>query len=191
MIEGFKTVLVAYEPEYWSIIQKWMSDPVYKYYFRNIPEIPNKAQLMNWPQLMNMNVLMVVAKDVNQIVGMVTWDNIRLLARSCDFGMIIDKEFQSKGYSKDALMCFLDYLISRLGFHKVSAKIAKSEIATNEKLRKFGFKDELVLRDEFYMNGKWHDDIKYSAIDYEFKQMFKDYLNGDSIWAEKVAAEAG
>lgn len=186
MIKGNKTHLVAFEQGHWPYIAKWMGDPAYRYYFRNIPQIMTQAQCANFADVMGMNVLMIVESQFNQIIGMATWDNVRMLARTCDIGFLIDKDFQGKGLTKDAFMYFMNYLFTRLGFHKVSAKVARKEYQTAGKSKWGGFADAVILRSEFYMDGEWQDDILLSVLDHEFRERFNKFKEGEATW---VAAE--
>lgn len=187
MIKGKKTHLVAFESGHWPYIAKWMSNAEYRYYFRNIPQVMGQAQYASFPDVMGMNVLMIVESEKNEVIGMATWDNVRFLARTCDIGFIIDKDYQGKGYTKDAFMHFMNYLFSRLGFHKISAKVARKEFDTAGKSQWGGFTDSVILRDEFFMDGAWQDDILLSVLDHEFKQRFDKYIKGEESWgAEKV-----
>ncbi len=190
MIESFKIRLIPYEPEYWPILEKWMSDPAYKFYFRNMPEILNKNQLMVFPQLMNMNVLFIQEKEMGNFVGMATWDNIRLLAKTCQIGFLIDKDFQGRSLTREAYMTFVHYLFSRLGFNKVIAIAARSEAPTIGKGLTAGFKEEAVLKDEFYMDGKFHDELRLCAFNKEFLKEYERYLKGGLSWVEEKVAAA-
>lgn len=193
MIKGNKTHLVAFEQGHWPFIYKWMSDPIYKYYFRNIPHVMTQTQCANFSEIMGMNILMILESHPNEfgdcnVIGMATWDNVRMLARTCDIGFLIDKDFQGKGYTKDAFMHFMNYLFTRLGFHKVSAKVAEVEVKTSEKTKWGGFSDSVILRDEFFMDGKWQNDVLLSVLDYEFKERFNKFTEREASWAaaEKV-----
>lgn len=177
MIQGQKTKLIAFEPDHWHYIGKWMSDPYYKYYFRNIPDVMTIAQLQAYPQVLNMNVFMII-NEANEVVGMCTWDNVRILARTCCIGFLIDKEHSGKGYGKDSYMEFCHYLTQRLGLHKLTAKMAATEVETIGKAAYGAFTDEVLMRDEFFMDGKWHNEIWMSILDTEFAKQYEIYKAG-------------
>ncbi|MBP7209618.1 MAG: GNAT family N-acetyltransferase [Paludibacteraceae bacterium] len=178
MIVGKNTKLVAFEPEHWVYIHQWMSDDYYKFYFRNIPDNLTVAQMAEFPKILGMNVLMI-ANENNEIIGMATWDNVRLLARQCCIGFIIDKQFKGMGFAKDAFMNFIYYLTHRLGLHKLIAKVAKDEVETVNKTVYGGFKDQVVMREEFFMDGKWHDEIWLTVLDTEVAEVYNKYKNGE------------
>jgi|SRR5882724_5190866 len=179
MLHGLKTKLIPFEPDYGASIAKWKNDPTYKYYFRNMPEELNNQQLAMFSQYMNMNVLMIIAED--KIIGMATWDGVRILARTCCLGFLIDKDFQNKGYTKDAFMTFVHYLTSRLGFHKIIAAVAADENETQGKVLWGGFQEEGLSRDEFFLDGRWQDEIRFAVIDHDFKKRYEQYLNGKEL----------
>lgn len=182
MMQGEKTILVPFEKWNAADIRKWHADPYYKFYFRNIPECLNIAQLEDFPRLMGMNMLMIYdrgqweASFTNNFqaipVGMVSWDNVRYLARTCEFGVIVDKDSTGKHYGKESMGLFLNHLFNRLGFHKVSCNTASEASDTNAKtVGALGFKFESIIRDNFFMDGKWHDEKRFSMLDTEFRKV--------------------
>ncbi len=186
MITGKKTVLIPYEPGHWANMQKWLYDDYYKFYFKNMPEMMTPEQLTKFPTLMGMNVLMIYEKGqylgsqtlnfVPQPIGFVSWDNLRYLARTCDFGIVVDKDFSGKHLATEAVMLFLDYLFNRLGFHKVTACTAAEAEDTNEKSMKFlGMQYEGTSREHFFLDGKWHDEKRFSLLKDEFDLVYKNF----------------
>jgi len=188
MIIGRKTKLIVFEPGHWTYLSKWMCDPYYKYYFRNIPEIMSINQLQQFPQFLNMNVLMILNEE-NNVVGMATWDNIRILARSCCIGFLIDNGYRGRGYAKDAFMEFIYYLTHRLGCHKLIAKIAEVEAETVSKAMYGAFKDVNIIRDEFFMDGKWHNEIWLNILDTEVNEVYAKFKRGELICTVDKAVE--
>lgn len=187
MIIGDKTILVPFEQHNWADMQKWLYDDHYKYYFKNIPELMTPAQLANFPQLMGMNILMIYekgqylgSKSLNftpQAIGFVSWDNVRLLAKTCDFGIVVDKDFAGKGLSTCSVMMLLNYLFNRLGFHKVIASTAQAADETNEKvLAKLGMQFEGINREHFFLDGKWHNEKRWSLLKDEFDLVYSNYM---------------
>jgi RimJ/RimL family protein N-acetyltransferase len=187
MIQGEKIRLIAYEQDHWVYLNKWMSDPYYKYYFRNIPEIMTAQQMMNAPQLLGLNVLMVVAQveGEDHIIGMCTWDNVRILARSCCVGFLQDKDYKGMGFMKEAFIEFIYYLTHRLGIHKVIAKVAECEAETASKAGYGGFTDKNLIRDEYFMDGKWQNEVWFSMLDKEFLPIYELFKKGELQWAHK------
>lgn len=190
MILGSKIKLIAFEPDHWVFISKWISDPYYRYYFRNIPELMTIQQMQAFPQVLGMNVMIILNYN-NDVVGMATWDNVRILARNCCIGFLIDRDFKGLGYAKDAFMEFIYYLTHRLGIHKVIAKVAESEYETASKTVYGGFSDKNIMRDEFFIDGKWHNEVWLSVIDKEFAEKYDKFKKGEMLWVEeKVVVEA-
>lgn len=201
MIEGEKVVLVPFEEENGADIERWMSDPYYKFYFKNMPEMLNRAQLKVFPGCMGMSVFMIYEKGqyfaAPQMgfrpipLGLVSWDNVRLVAKTCEIGFIIDKDWSAKHLGKESLFLFLNYLFGRLGFHKVTGVIAEQATDTEAKLaQNAGFKFEGIVRDNFYLDGTWHNEKRYSILETEWKERFKKYQEGEGLWAaEKAEAE--
>lgn len=206
MIESKRLILVPFEEFNWVDIQKWISDPYYKFYFKNIPDCFTRQQFMNFPNQAGINCFMIYEKGhyqgaidnnfVPEPIGLASWDNVRILPKTCDIGFIIDKNNEAnKHYVKEGLYLLLDYLFNRLGFHKVGAITAVEAKDTSEKLcLTGGFKFEGVSRDHYFLEGKWHDENRYSILEHEFrtdefKELYRNTLTGESLWEKAIAAE--
>lgn len=189
MIEGSFVRLVAFEPQHGVKIYDWMNDPAYLNYFRNMPLALSIGDCSNFPQIMGMNVLMVVEKRSSKVIGLVSWDNIRALAKTCEIGILVDKDAQGAGVTKDAFMHFLWYLCQRLGFHKVSANVVALDSPTVSKCKWGGMIQEGYRKEYFFLNGRWHDEIILSVIDREFAKRFKRYREGEASWEEKAGED--
>lgn len=184
-LEGGKLKLVAYEPEYWMALNRWVSDKAYKNYFRNMPIALTIDQMKNFSTIMNMNMLMVINKETDSVAGFVTWDNIRMLQRSCEFGMLIDKDSQHSGACHEAFLLALKHLFFSLGFHKVTANALGGDEEVSARLMRAGFQLEGVMRDHVWMDGKWYHEERYSILENEFRIWMDNYEKGNFLWASR------
>lgn len=179
-----KISMVAFEPDHWRFVYQWMTDPSYKKYFRNMPSVFTVAQMAAFPQMTGMNVLMFFDPELPQsCIGMATWDNVRIVQRSCEIGFLVDKNFQSSGYTRDAFLNFMKHLFHDLGFHKVTANVVDGDKVTTTRLDRAGFFKEGIMRDHALLDGKWVSEAKYSILDREFAEWYSKYERGEFTWA--------
>lgn len=194
MIEGKKIILAQFESWNASSIQEWQADPYYKYYFKNMPELLTESQLTDFPRLMGMNILIIYERGewyatkrgithfYPKPLGLCSWDNIRILARTCEFGILIDRHVSGQHYGKEAIFLFLNYLFNRLGFHKVSAHTAEEAKDTNEKCMKaLGMTEEGIIRENFYLDGQWKNEKRWSILQNEFNEIYQKWLNAEEV----------
>lgn len=191
MIKGKRVILVPFDKSHWSDIQKWMYDDYYKFYFKNMPEMLNPEQLGDFQRIMGLNILMIYDRGQYEAslihgfcalpVGLVSWDNVRLLARTCDFGIVIDKDKSGQHYGAEASILLINYLFNRLGFHKICVATAEEAELTAEKaMKRLGFQFEGSARHHFYVDGEWKNEKRFSLLKEEFHQACDEYMKGDS-----------
>ena len=79
-------------------------------------------------------------------------------------GYSIDKEYEGRGYMKEAINLVLEYAKEYLDLHRIEA----SALTTNERskgvLLACGFEEVGVNKKYLYINGKWSDHITFYKI---------------------------
>ena len=70
--------------------------------------------------------------------------------------------------SLEGLIMVIKYMMENLGIQRVSCKILEYNIASRKSASKVGMKEEGVLRQAIYKNGKFHDIVCYSILKDEF-----------------------
>ena len=79
-------------------------------------------------------------------------------------GYSIDKNFQGKGYMKEALELFLKYAFEELGLHRVEASTLVDNIKSQKVLERCGFTKLGLNKEYLYINGQWQDHISFYKI---------------------------
>ncbi len=99
-----------------------------------------------------------------QIIGACGYNIINWKNRSCELGIWLDKTHWNQGYGAEALQILIDFAFDELNLHRIQL----SYYSLNERARrcydKLGFKQEGVLKDYIYRNGKYHDKVIMSII---------------------------
>lgn len=90
-------------------------------------------------------------------VGLVELVEINHIHRRADFQIIISPEYQGKGYATKAVLLAMGYAFKTLNLHKLSLVVdCENERAINI-YRKLGFKEEGLLRQEYFADGRYRD----------------------------------
>lgn len=105
-----------------------------------------------------------IFKDGN-LIGKIKISNIVLgVFRNGFIGYSIDKEFQGRGYMKEAVKLVLQYAFNDMGLHRIEA----STLVDNEKsqgvLLSCGFKKIGLSEKYLFINGKWRDHYTFYKI---------------------------
>ncbi|MFD2869407.1 GNAT family N-acetyltransferase [Kurthia populi] len=87
-----------------------------------------------------------ILMDDKQTVGLVELVEIDLIHRNAEFQIIIDPQSQGKGYASIATKLAIEYAFTILNLHKIYQKTC--------------FQIEGELKEEFFINGSYHDAIR-------------------------------
>ena len=102
----------------------------------------------------------IVEKETGQAMGTTTLHAINWIHRTAGIGIMIGrKECWGKGYAFEAWDLLIDHAFRRLGLRKINSGAAVDNVACLGTLKKLGFKEEGVLREQYYMDGRYCDGI--------------------------------
>lgn len=77
--------------------------------------------------------------------------------QSCYTGFTLDKEYNGKGYTTEALKLVVDFAFKELKLHRIEAGAMPDNIASIRVLEKAGFEKEGIAKENLKINGKWTD----------------------------------
>lgn len=105
-----------------------------------------------------------IYKD-NYLIGKVKISNIVYgVFKSGIVGYSMDKDYQGKGYMKEALNLVLKYAEEELELHRLEASVLTDNARSRAVLLKCGFK-EIGLNEKYlFINGGWKDHITFYRI---------------------------
>jgi diamine N-acetyltransferase len=90
-------------------------------------------------------------------VGLVELVEINHIHRRADFQLIISPKFQGKGFATKAVLLGMDYAFKILNLHKLSLVVDCENERAIKVYRKLGFKEEGLLREEYFADGVYRD----------------------------------
>lgn len=109
-----------------------------------------------------------ILMDGQQIVGLVELVEINLIHRNAEFQIIIDPQSQGKGYASTATKLAIAYAFNILNLHKVYLLVDKNNEKAIHIYQKTGFQIEGELKEEFFINGSYHDAIRMCIFQRDF-----------------------
>lgn len=119
----------------------------------------------------NRNVYFGVDEIVTgEFVGIIQLNNIDYISGTANWGFIIgDKDKQGKGYSKEFSKLILDYSFNVLNLRKITSYVVDFNINSRRLFDKtIGFKEEGVLKKQFFFDREYHDVIIFSLFKEDF-----------------------
>lgn len=118
-------------------------------------------------------LLLMALKETDEVIGDLALQDIDPTNRSCNLRIAIDGNHQGKGYGSEAIPLMLDYGFGILNLHRIELEVYAYNDRAVHVYEKLGFKQEGVQRDYLYYNHKYHDCIKMSILEDEFRELYK------------------
>jgi len=119
----------------------------------------------------NKDVRQFIIKKGDEKIGYVGIYSIDPIHRKAEFGIMIDPKHQGYGYASTATRLAIDYAFATLNLHKLYLIVDCINEKAIHVYEKMGFKVEGVLREEYFVNGKFHDVSMMSIFQGEYLQI--------------------
>jgi ribosomal-protein-alanine N-acetyltransferase len=106
----------------------------------------------------------IVLKEENRAMGTIGFHRYDQNNHSAEIGYDLSEKFSRQGYMTEALDCILDYGFNTYNMNRIHASVAIKNKASNNLLKKLGFKLEGVIRDQYFFRGKYYDHNLFSLL---------------------------
>lgn len=173
MLMGEKVRLWALEREDLLKFYGWVNDPNVVFMARLTPFPQSFAEVNMWYDAVlrspSQKVFAIKTVDTEHI-GVIELVDIDLRTRNCELGIFIgDGNFLDKGFGHDAVKVMLDFCFKQLNMNKVAVKIIEYNKKSMEFFKKFGFKEEGILREDYFADGKYYNMHIFGLLAKEWK----------------------
>lgn len=114
--------------------------------------------------------LAVCLKADDTYIGNVYITDINMTNRSGHIHVLIGEQaYWGQGYATEAYLQLIEYAFNERGLHRLTAHILESNIASQKMHSKCGFKQEGVLRESVFKNGRWQNQVVMSLLEDEYR----------------------
>ncbi|MBD3195811.1 MAG: GNAT family N-acetyltransferase [Candidatus Lokiarchaeota archaeon] len=169
-IKGENLDLVPSHPDWNELYCKWSNDPEVRVFARNV--MPNTIEdTKKWLKPREEKgapdhiVMTIWHKQNKKPIGVIGLGDINWFNRWANaFIQIGDKDYWKKGIATEATEMLLKYAFEEVNLNKVSGGVIVENIGSWKVAEKVGFKFEATLKNEFYVNGKYHDVKRYCYL---------------------------
>jgi hypothetical protein len=177
MILGKKVYLKAVEPENLNQLMEWRNLPEFRKHFREYREI-NTIMQQKWFENnvsddKNTIMFSVFNVETNELLGCCGLCYINWVHRHADLSVYIGYEhayIDNLGFADDSCRLVLNYGFNELNLHKIWTEIYEFDNKKKALYDKFGFKQDGLLRDNYFYDGRWWDSRIISLLSHEFNQ---------------------
>lgn len=116
--------------------------------------------------------LAIVLKEENKVIGYtelchLDWFPYHEAGEICYH---LNKRYWGKGYATEGSKSLIDYCFGKLKFRKIYADTDPDNFASQNVLKKLGFKLEGVIREKHFVKGKWIDEHDFGLLRKEWKR---------------------
>jgi ribosomal-protein-alanine N-acetyltransferase len=99
------------------------------------------------------------------IIGGCGFHNWYFDHRRAELGYSITNEnFKRKGIMSEALKAIIDYGFNKMNLHRIEALVGSENIASQKLVGKYNFIKEGVLRQHYFIDGKFEDSVVFSKL---------------------------
>ncbi|OAK96356.1 acyl-CoA N-acyltransferase [Phaeosphaeriaceae sp. SRC1lsM3a] len=108
--------------------------------------------------------------------------------RTHDIGILIAPEHRGHGYGSEAVRWILNWGFEMAGLHRIGLQSGSFSSGAVRLWKRIGFKQDGVDREALWSNGSWHDEVRFSILEHEWRALVekeKDRNSGQdcSRWA--------
>ncbi|MBL7932361.1 MAG: GNAT family N-acetyltransferase [Bacteroidia bacterium] len=111
----------------------------------------------------------LILKETGQVIGGAGFHNWYAMHKRAEIGYMMYKEdFRRKGYMEEAVRKILDYGFNTMELMRIEATISPTNDASLNLIRKFGFKQEGLLRNHYIHEGIIQDSVIFGLLKEEY-----------------------
>lgn len=89
--------------------------------------------------------------------------------RTLDIGILIASEHRGQGYGSEAVRWMLNWGFQIAGLHRIGLQSASYNTGAMSLWKRLGFQQDGKDREALWMNGEWHDEVRYSLLESEWR----------------------
>lgn len=96
--------------------------------------------------------------------GLIGYNNVEWDRKCASIGYWLGESFQCKGIMTKALEVFIEYAFNTMELNKIEIPVAEENFKSRALPKKFGFKEEGIIRDAEWLNDKYVNHIMYGLL---------------------------
>lgn len=118
-------------------------------------------------------MLLIALQETDQVIGDIALMDMHSKNRSAHIRIAIDNtQYQGKGYGSEAMLLMLDYGFGICNLHRIELEVYAFNERAIRTYEKLGFQREGVSRDVLFYNHQYHDAIRMSMLEGEYRERY-------------------
>lgn len=107
-------------------------------------------------------------------IGNASISAINWITRNCQYGRLIKKEFQKKGYGTELLGLLMSYIFELLNLNSLTTEVSENNIGSMKTNIKNGMKLIGTKKDMFFINNKYENSALFHLTKKEYLKFIKN-----------------
>lgn len=146
------------------------SDPQVAQYLLDEPPVTDTSQAQEIVQFYldsagkPYNRWVIVSKADGQRIGTCGFHKWNKSHQRAEIGYDLSPTAWGQGYMQEALHAVIEFGFVQMKLHRIEALVYPENARSLDLLNKLGFKQEGILRDYFYLDGKFYDHVVLSLL---------------------------
>ncbi|MEO0226866.1 MAG: GNAT family protein [candidate division WOR-3 bacterium] len=112
--------------------------------------------------------LVIEEKNTHRFIGLIGVNNIDYINKRAKFGIFIKRRYWGKGFGKEAMRIFLNYLFNQINLNKIYLEVLTENQRAIKLYKSMGFEPEGILKAHYYQDGRYKDVAIYSIFKDKF-----------------------
>ena len=169
-IEGKTIDLVAGNSKWADLLCKWRNNPNVRHYDRNmwpltLEDIKKHFEPSPDRRTRDFVIFTIYHKHDKRPIGLVGLEDINWVSRTANiFATIGEPDYWGKGIAIEANKLLIKYSFTELNLHKIYAGVYTPNKRSLRAVEKLGFEKEAILKEEGYVDGVYHDILKFALF---------------------------
>lgn len=175
MLKGKLVHLTAVEKADLPKLMEWRNNPDFRKHFREYRELNSEMQERWFEQkvMSDPSTLMfsIRKNDTGELLGCCGIIYVNWVHRHADLSLYIGWEnsyIDDKGYAEESCRLLFRYGFGELGLNKIWTEIYEFDMKKWNLYQKLGFKQDGMLRENYFYDGKWWGSRMISLLKGEF-----------------------
>ncbi|MHB1340909.1 MAG: GNAT family N-acetyltransferase [Coriobacteriia bacterium] len=174
MIEGERIYLAHLDKANIPLVLGWLADPEVNRFLLSGHEPIAIEDEVKWYEEMTASetdhVFQIHVADDARYIGNTGLHHIDPKHRHAELGIMIgSKPDQGQGYGRDAIVTLLKFAFDELALHRVYLGCDSANTRGLAAYRAVGFTEVGRERDVVFINGRFHDHVKFDMLEHEFR----------------------
>lgn len=141
-------------------------------FVREVAEKPDKSK----------HSFVIIDLATDKPIGNCMITEIDSIHRTAELGILIgEKDSRGKGNGSEALKLLLDYGFNYLNLHNIRLNYLSCNQAAAKCYEKVGFRPSGILREAFYLNGTYFDNVTADFLEDEFRTKYGDIIKNKNL----------